>query len=77
MDAIVYNKLAGILRDAGYRVIAPGADDQLDPQKLGEDIQGAFNDIDHLAFGDTWDEATQRCVEAGKYLLNFYQIRPK
>lgn len=72
------DKLANILRDAGYRVIGPDEGDKpLDPQQLGEDLQSALNDIDHLAFGETFEEATQRMVAAGKYLLNFYQILPK
>lgn len=71
-------KLANILRSAGYRVIGPDEGEKpLNERQLGEDLRAAFNDIDHLAFGETFDEATERMVEAGRYLLTFYQISPK
>lgn len=71
-------KLASILRGAGYRVIGPDDGEKpLDQRQLGEDLQAAFSDIDHLAFGETFEEATERMVEVGRYLLRFYQINPK
>lgn len=71
-------KLANILRSAGYRVIGPDEGEKpLNERRLGEDLQSAFGDIDHLAFGDTFEEATERMVKAGRFLLNFYQILPK
>ena len=73
----IEEKLANILRDAGYRVIAPDEGDKpLDEQQLGEDLQAAFCDIDYLAFGETFEEATQYMVGVGQRLQRFYQILP-
>lgn len=74
----IEKKLANILRSAGYRVVSPDeAGKPLDERQLGEDILAAFGEMDWLTFGETREEATQRCREAGKYLQNFYQINPK
>ncbi len=70
-------KLANILRDAGYRVIAPDEEGSLDEELLGEHIQECFSEIDYLAFTETWEEAVERFILAGRDLRRWYQIRLK